>query len=680
MDRCPASCTRLGPEDVRLHLGLTKRSLVEAGSGARVDRISIHPDWDKRDRLNDIFAGHDIAVLRLEREVSSYTSRVVPICLPRPARESYLLREDSVVDVTGFGVKITRKGTLVFPNTVQTARVTVMDTETCRSFWPLMTGNQICAIGAEVSQTVPGGGELVQDSCNGDSGGGLTATNFNGREVLLGIISFGEPDCGRRGGKPGVYTNVMDQLEWIQSEISSETTTSSEGTCRSDNGKACVFPFTFRNQKFRGCTQEFDDSNTAWCSTKTVNGEHIAGQGEWGYCLSGCPVDTPPVTESPWAACSATCGGGTQTRSDGSGTRRCNRGPCPPPASWSAWSACSSSCGGGSQSRSRGGVRDSRRCNTEACPAAGVEVASEYWLVGGTSAADHIERIKETGGGQVCSSSISRFPNSYSSQMGGFLSGRVVVCGGNSGTDSTTGKYRVHGDCYSASPTRPGDWASIASMKINTTNAAYTVHRDKLYVLGGYQKPACGYRPGVQVYSPSTNSWSVNTKRDPPRPLGAYSCAVTAGNKIFVIGGWYPFNHLPGADTCKEDLSASELTAVNNEYDYYQEYVQIYEPDTNTWTQGPSLIQRRRKHGCALVELNGRKVSLVVGPPVADCWLQGIMVAGGFNSRDGTLSTVEYLELGQDLNSLGSLRGARWNQLTSMRFPRRGKPLLLEGR
>ena len=146
-------------------------------------------------------------------------------------------------------------------------------------------------------------------------------------------------------------------------------------------------------------------------------------------------------------------------------------------------------------------------------------------------------------------------------------------------------------------------------MKINTTNAAYSVHQDKLYVFGGYQKPACGYRPGLQVYSPSTDSWSVNTKRDPPRPLGAYSCAVTAGDRIFVIGGWYPWNHLPEATTCKEDLSDSELTAVNNEYKYYQDYVQVYEPASNTWTQGPPLIQRRRKHGCALVDFNGQKVS-----------------------------------------------------------------------
>ena len=535
--KCPASCTRLGPEDIRLHLGLTKRSLLGAGAGLSVDDIAIHPEWDRTKLLNDIYAGHDIAVLRLESEVSSYSSRVVPICLPRPARDKYLLRDSSVVDVTGFGVKITRSGARVFPNTVQTARVTVMDSDTCRSFWSLMRGNQICAIGTDVSQTTDGRVELVQDSCNGDSGGGLTATNFNGREVLLGIISFGEPDCGRRGGKPGVYTNVMDQLDWIESKISPDTVTTTDGRdCRGDNGKKCVFPFTFRNKKFSGCTREFDDSDTAWCSTKTADGVHVAGEGEWGYCQSSCPLDTPIVTENPG------------------------------------------------------------------------RVETEYWLVGGTSAADNIERLRETAGSGVCSTSISRFPKSYSSQMGGFLSGRVFVCGGNSGTDAT-GQYRVHGDCYSASPSRPTAWSRAASMKINTTNAAYSVHQDKLYVFGGYQKPACGYRPGLQVYSPSTDSWSVNTKRDPPRPLGAYSCAVTAGDRIFVIGGWYPWNHLPEAATCKEDLSDSELTAVNNEYKYYQDYVQVYEPASNTWTQGPPLIQRRRKHGCALVDFNGRKVS-----------------------------------------------------------------------
>ena len=54
--------------------------------------------------------------------------------------------------------------------------------------------------------------------------------------------------------------------------------------------------------------------------------------------------------------------------------------------------------------------------------------------------------------------------------------------------------------------------------------------------------------------------------------------------------------------------------------------------------------------------------------------LQGIMVVGGNNSRDKSLSTVEYLELGSRLSDL------RWRQLTSMRTARMGSPLVVDGR
>ena len=50
------------------------------------------------------------------------------------------------------------------------------------------------------------------------------------------------------------------------------------------------------------------------------------------------------------------------------------------------------------------------------------------------------------------------------------------------------------------------------------------------------------------------------------------------------------------------------------------------------------------------------------------------MVVGGNNSRDKTLSTVEYLELGSDLSAL------RWRQLTSMRTTKMGSPLVVDGR
>ena len=50
------------------------------------------------------------------------------------------------------------------------------------------------------------------------------------------------------------------------------------------------------------------------------------------------------------------------------------------------------------------------------------------------------------------------------------------------------------------------------------------------------------------------------------------------------------------------------------------------------------------------------------------------MVVGGNNSRDKSLSTVEYLELG------GRLSALRWRQLSSMRAVRQGSPLVVDGR
>ncbi len=99
----------------------------------------------------------------------------------------------------------------------------------------------------------------------------------------------------------------------------------------------------------------------------------------------------PTVTYSDWGACSASCGGGLQYRTkyikncDGTVTESqesqvCNSQACctdPDVKTYGDWSACSASCGGGTKTRSKtvtkcdGTVINStqtKECNTKACP------------------------------------------------------------------------------------------------------------------------------------------------------------------------------------------------------------------------------------------------------------------------------------------------------------------------
>ena len=56
-------------------------------------------------------------------------------------------------------------------------------------------------------------------------------------------------------------------------------------------GAKCVFPFTYKDVKYTGCSLEDADDDKPWCSTKTdANGQHVSGQGQWGQCASNCQV------------------------------------------------------------------------------------------------------------------------------------------------------------------------------------------------------------------------------------------------------------------------------------------------------------------------------------------------------------------------------------------------------
>ena len=75
------------------------------------------------------------------------------------------------------------------------------------------------------------GGNDGEDSCNGDSGGGLFSNILEGkagvendgrvkndRWEVVGIVSYGSSRCG--DGNPGIYTRVSQYIQWIKQTMS----------------------------------------------------------------------------------------------------------------------------------------------------------------------------------------------------------------------------------------------------------------------------------------------------------------------------------------------------------------------------------------------------------------------------------------------------------------------------
>lgn len=154
-----------------------------------------------------------------------------------------------------------------------------------RSAWKF-DGDQLCAKGSVVD---PRTGR-VPDTCSGDSGGGLVAQRFDDNFVLLGIVSFGESECGARDGRPGVYTNLLSHLAWLRSVT--ESSRPGRTVCTTEDGRPCQLPFTFRGSLYSGCTRDHDQEDRLWCSTKTDQaGNHVQAGGHWGHCSDSCQVD-----------------------------------------------------------------------------------------------------------------------------------------------------------------------------------------------------------------------------------------------------------------------------------------------------------------------------------------------------------------------------------------------------
>lgn len=166
------------------------------GEDIPIEKITVHPDYKRKTKLNDI------ALLKLARR-PKMTNFVMPACL-------YLkeTNPNEPLIITGWGKVAVDGGT---SSLLQKATISTITIEKCNTdFQPLnrsITTKQICAFSNE-----------GKDTCQGDSGGPLQLQLSTESNIysIVGVTSFGI-GCG--GATAGVYTRVASYLDWIESIV-----------------------------------------------------------------------------------------------------------------------------------------------------------------------------------------------------------------------------------------------------------------------------------------------------------------------------------------------------------------------------------------------------------------------------------------------------------------------------
>merc|ERR1719348_1509704 len=199
------------------------------------ENIIVHPDY-RRKRFN---VENDIALIKLPRAVK-FNAVIQAACLPWDSAEasgSIGVPDLTIESLAGAWGRIVGWGFSAYdPETgldqtslkedgvgetnQQKLDIEVQTEETCSSHYafPNFTQLQLCA-----------GGEVGKFSCGGDSGGPFLMTkltearrpNAGGATpwYIMGIVSFGQRNCGAESGIPGVYTSLTGYIDWIRDVV-----------------------------------------------------------------------------------------------------------------------------------------------------------------------------------------------------------------------------------------------------------------------------------------------------------------------------------------------------------------------------------------------------------------------------------------------------------------------------
>ncbi|XP_055609360.1 CLIP domain-containing serine protease B4-like [Uranotaenia lowii] len=166
-----------------------------------VDKIIIHEQYDPKSAAQ----WNDIALIRLDRNVET-SDFISPICLPLEDRIKSLNQVGTKQWAAGWGRTENNE-----PSDVKLkVQLEVSDWDRCSNLYKraraVLRKTQLCA-----------GGKKDEDTCSGDSGGPLMR-QIGATYYQFGIVSFGPKKCGTPDA-PGVYTDVSQFVDWIESKL-----------------------------------------------------------------------------------------------------------------------------------------------------------------------------------------------------------------------------------------------------------------------------------------------------------------------------------------------------------------------------------------------------------------------------------------------------------------------------
>ncbi|CAL8091097.1 unnamed protein product [Orchesella dallaii] len=189
----------------------------------KIEKIIPHPNYSKKDKSNDI------ALIRVDEDIP-FSVFIKPVCLPfvedyglspedvDPKLSKYEDTDKKEAMVAGWGK--TRWTNREGSSTLLQVNLPILSQKQCQKSYQnntrvVITEKQLCA-----------GGRRKEDSCSGDSGGGLYIyekvpidPRFKTPKIFqYGVVSFGPTQCGV-GGLPGVYSRVSAYRNWILDQL-----------------------------------------------------------------------------------------------------------------------------------------------------------------------------------------------------------------------------------------------------------------------------------------------------------------------------------------------------------------------------------------------------------------------------------------------------------------------------